>query len=70
MPDNLTEILVVLSLVANAYLFWQLLLTSEDLDELEAFTFTALHKISKDLENLKDETDRNTSARLERGDQG
>ena len=67
---NLFEIILCCSLVVNLYLTWRVYLIEEDLDELGEFSVQSILVVSKKLERLEDERDKNISRGNERGDQG
>ncbi len=67
---NLFEIILCCSLVVNLYLTWRVYLIEEDLDELGEFSVQSILVVSKKLERLEDERDKNISRGHERGDQG
>lgn len=64
------EIVLCCSLLVNLYLAWRVYEIDQDLDELGQFSVGSVLTLSKKLERLEDERDKNTRRGYERGDQG
>lgn len=64
------EIVLCCSLLVNLYLAWRVYEIDQDLDELGQFSVGSILTLSKKLERLEDERDKNTRRGHERGDQG